>query len=120
MCAKCDPCSFNLEINLGRQLRSGQISEDDRTSISKVLGKDWLWVGRLLGIEDAELDNLKELHKQLNECSYYMLKTWARTSGDQATYEWLARALLHRAVGKRDIAEKYCLERRQPQSGMFK
>ena len=94
--------------------------EDDRTSISKDLGKDWLWVGRLLGIGDAALDNLKELHKDLDECSYHMLKTWTRTSGERATYELLARALLHRAVGKRDIAEKYCLERRQPQSGMFK
>jgi len=62
------------------------------TSISKDLGKDWLWVGRLLGIKDVELDNLKESHKQLNECSYYMLKTWTRTSGGKATYELLAWA----------------------------
>ena len=89
-------------------------------SISKDLGKDWLWVGRLLGIEDAVLDNIKESHTQLYECSFQMLKSWAGKNADQATYDCLARALLHRAVGKRDMAEKYCLERQQPQSGMLK
>ena len=88
--------------------------------ISKDLGKDWLWVGRVLGIEDSELDNIRERNTQLYECSYQMLQSWAGKNGDQATYECLARALLHRAVGKRDIAEKYCFERQHPQSGMLK
>ena len=89
-------------------------------SISQDLGKDWLWVGRLFGIEDAALDSIREAHTQLYECSFEMLKLWVGKNGDQATYECLARALLHRAVGKRDIAEKYCLEQGQPQNGVLK
>jgi len=89
-------------------------------SISQELGKDWLWIGRILGIEDAALDNIREANTQLYECSFEMLTSWARQNSDQATYECLARALLHRAVGKRDIAEKYCLERLQLQSGVLK
>ena len=115
-----DVCSFNSEINLQGQPWDGQVSKDDINLISKDFGKDWLWVGRVLGIEDSELDNIRELNTQLYECSYQMLQSWAGKNGDQATYECLARALLHRAVGKRDIAEKYCFEHRHPQSGMLK
>ena len=68
--------------------------------ISKDLGKGWLWVGRVLSIEDAELDNIRDSHTQLYECSYQMLQSWAGKNGDQATYECLARALLHRANGE--------------------
>ena len=101
---------LNSEINLEGQLKDGQVSKDDMNSISKDFGKDWLWVGRLLGIEDSELDNIRELHTQLYECSYQMLQSWSGKNGDRATYECLARALLHRAVGKRDIAENYCFK----------
>ena len=89
-------------------------------SISKDLGKCWLWVGRLLGIKDAILDSIKESNSQLYECSVQMLKAWAQMNASQATYENLARALLHRAVLKRKIVEDYCLEHQQPQSGMLK
>lgn len=88
-------------------------------SISNDLGKNWLWVGRLLGLEDTALDDIREVHEQMYEYSYQMLELWAKKNCGQATYEWLARALLHRTVGMRVIAEQYCLEHRESQSGML-
>lgn len=115
-CENNNPGSWETEINLEGQLKDGQVWKDDINFISEDIGKDWLWVGRVLGIEDSELDNIRESHTQLSEWSYQMLQSWAGKNGDQATYECLARALLHRAVGKRDIAEKCCFQRQHPLS----
>ena len=81
------------------------------------LGKEWMWVGRLLGLEDTTLDDIKESHDKLYECSYEMLLSWTQKNSAQATYHWLAQALLHREVGMREIAEKYCIEHQEAQSG---
>ena len=81
------------------------------------LGKEWMWVGRLLGLEDTTLDDIKESHDKLYECSYEMLLSWSQKNAAQATYHWLAQALLHRAVDMREIAEKYCIEHLKSQSG---
>ena len=88
-------------------------------SIANDLGKDWLWVGRLLGLEDTALDDIKGTHTRMYEYSYNMLLLWVNSQGAQATYECLARALLHRTVGMRDVAEKYCLEPPESQTGML-
>ncbi|XP_078366715.1 uncharacterized protein LOC144650828 isoform X2 [Oculina patagonica] len=103
-------------VSLQGRLRSVQVSGSDMVSISNDLGKNWLWVGRLLGLEDTALDDIREAHTQMYECSYQMLELWASKNCGQATYEWLARALLHRTVGMRDVAEKYCLEHRESES----
>ena len=88
-------------------------------AIANDLGKEWMWVGRLLQLEDTSLDDIKESHEKQYECSYEMLLLWTRKSSTQATYDWLARVLLHRVIGMREIAEKYCLEHTEQQSGKF-
>ena len=112
--------SFNIEITLQDRFRSGQVSKSDMVSISNDLGKNWLWVGRLLGLEDTALDDIRDAREQMYECSYQMLELWAFKTGAQATYACFARALLHRTVGMRDIAEKYCFEHRKSQSGTYR
>ena len=109
-----------MEVYLQGRLKTGQVSKSDMVSISNDLGKNWLWVGRLLGIDDAALDDIRENHTQMYEYSYQMLESWEKKCCAQATYEWLARALLHRTVGMRDIAEKYCIEHQESQSGMLR
>ncbi|KAJ7381111.1 hypothetical protein OS493_004709 [Desmophyllum pertusum] len=108
--------SLETEIDLQGHLKSGQVSMSDIISIANDLGKDWLWVGRLLGLEDATLDGIRDAHTQMYECSYKMLEIWVERRITQATYECLARALLHRTVGMRDVAEKYCLDHRESQT----
>ena len=87
-------------------------------SMASEFGKEWVWVGRLLGLEDSVLDDIKEDHTRVYECSYKMLELWGKKLNASATYERLARALLHRAVGMRDVAEKFCIEHRELEIGM--
>ena len=91
-------------------MRTGKVSDTAIDAISNELGTKWIWVGRLLGLEDTELDDIRENNGSLYECSHTMLLSWTQKSTSQATYEWLAQALSHTAVGKGLIAQKYCIQ----------
>ena len=91
-------------------MRTGKVSDTDIVAISNELGTKWIWVGRLLGLEDTELDDIRENSGSHYECSHKMLLSWTQRSTSQATYEWLAQALSHTAVGRGLIAQKYCIE----------
>lgn len=91
----------------------------DMLSIANNFGKEWMWVGRLLGLEDSLLDGIKEDLSQTYECTYKMLEWWCKKKDSDATYEYLARALLHRTVGMREVAEKFCVDHREKEIGMF-
>lgn len=94
-------------------LKAGEVSISAVLSIANNFGKEWVWVGRLLGLEDSLLDSIREDHSQAYECTYKMLELWCKKKSGNATYECLARALLHRTVGMREVAEKFCVERRE-------
>ena len=102
---------------LPRPLRGGHLSGEDLSQLSSELGKAWMWVGRLLGLDDSSLDGIKEAYDQQFEWCYEMLRLWTQRNSTQATYQWLAQALLHQAVGKRDLAEKYCIVHREQGNG---
>ena len=91
--------------------------------IANHLGNKWVWVGCLLELEDTLLDDIKQRNDKQYECSREMLLLWIQKNSAQATYERLAQALLHGAVGNRTLAEKYCLkfinEHRESQSGIL-
>ena len=103
-------CFAVLEILEKGHLRMGKVSDTDIVAISNELGTKWIWVGRLLGLEDTELDDIRENNGSSYECSHKMLLSWTQKSTSQATYEWLAQALSHTAVGKGLIAQKYCIQ----------
>ena len=85
--------------------------ESDVGTFSKDLGKKWIWVGRLLDLEDTELEGIKDNHRgNLEECAYQMLVEWIQKRAVEATYKCLGEALLHKAVHLCDIVEKYCTE----------
>lgn len=91
------------------RVKCGKVSHKELRQIAHDFGKDWMWVGRLLGLDDSLLDGIKEANDDQHECSYKMLLQWMQRNSSQATYCWLAQVLLHRAVGKRLIFEKYCV-----------
>ena len=103
-------CFSILEILEKSHLRTGKVSDNDIVAISNELGTKWIWVGRLLGLEDTELDDIRENNGSVYECSHTMLLSWKQRSTSQATYEWLAQALRHTAVSKDLIAQKYCIQ----------
>lgn len=98
-------------------LKTGEVSNSDLTSIAKELGIKWVWVGRLLGLEDFLLDSIRMEQNRVSDCNYEMLQSWRKEKGTEATYECLARALSHRAVGMRNVAEKFCVENQEKKLG---
>ena len=91
-------------------LKCGKVSNNELRLMAHELGNKWMWLGRLLGLDDSLLDGIKEANEDQYEYSIKMLLQWIQRNSSQATYCWLAQALLHRAVGKRLIIEKYCVK----------
>lgn len=111
-CAGRNRSSLDEGIDL-KGLKTGMVTIADMLSIANNFGKEWMWVGRLLGLEDSLLDGIKEDLSQTYECTYKMLEWWCKKKDSDATYECLARALLHRTVGMREVAEKFCVDHRE-------
>lgn len=71
--------------------------------ISEDLGRDWKHLGRKLGISNGIINNIDEENRRVKEKSIELLLKWKRQSGNDATGEALANALI--AIGRRDVAE---------------
>ena len=65
------------------------------------IGKDWLKIGRNLGLKDPELDDINQRFKDLEEQVHQMLKLWKHRQGENATKDKLAKALLK--AGRKDL-----------------
>ena len=103
-------------------LKCGNVSEDDLCGLANELTvQDCIWVGRLLGLEDSLLDGIKEEHcDDMFVCRRSILRQWIKRTGTaQATYSQLAQALLHQALKKRKIVQKYCVVHQEEQSGKY-
>lgn len=101
---------FALSVNF----KDGVPPDDVLEKLGKKIGSDWRPLGRRLGFEDEELDELEEAHKHLSQKSYQMLKKGKRRKCDEATslYIILYEALSHEFVGRRDLAGEYCTEKK--------
>ena len=86
------------------------MQDSDVFTIAKELGKKWMFVGRLLELEDTTLDGIKSNEGDLQQCCIQMLLTWTRTSGREATFKRLGEALSHPTVNLHKIAAEYCTE----------
>ena len=64
-------------------------------------------LGLLLGVGDQKLQEINQVHDELCEKGYYMLKHWKRKEGSAATYEAVCDALKHKLVRRSDLAEKF-------------
>ena len=83
---------------------SDQIVKDKHLNeISEDLGRDWKRLGRQLEISGSILDNIEVEHRQVKEKSFKMMSRWKKRSGNYATGQALANALV--AIGRRDVAE---------------
>ena len=69
----------------------------------------WKVIGRLLGLEDAFLDQI-EVNKSSDvyEQCYEMLITWSRNQAPDATCGQLQQALRNKLIMRNDLVEKYC------------
>ena len=72
------------------------------------IGDKWKAVGRCLGLNEADLDEIEVDEDQLYERCYTVLKRWTEICGSGANYEALSAALVHPAVQMPSLAWKYC------------
>ncbi|XP_067016908.1 protein NLRC3-like isoform X1 [Acropora muricata] len=64
--------------------------------------------GRVLKVPNAEIDRIDVNESDVTEKCYCVLRVWQERYPYDATYHCLARALQHPAVGRKDLAVKYC------------
>ena len=84
------------------------MADKDVMRIAKAVVNKWKRVGRALGMEDTVLDTIEKDEKGNTEQSYQMLRKWKQQSFPNATYEALAKALLHRTVYMSRVVDDYC------------
>lgn len=73
--------------------------------LSGKFSKEWLTVGRHLGLEDPYLHNIEADYRQYGqrEVAYNMLLSWKQQNSRNATYRVLGKAL--RAAGRKDLED---------------
>ncbi|WP_411026915.1 death domain-containing protein, partial [Salmonella sp. s55044] len=72
--------------------------------LSKNMGPEWLYVGRLLGVEDPTLEHLTQKHSgHLQEARYQILLDWQKAKFRKATHQVLAAVL--EQEGRGDLQE---------------
>ena len=93
---------------LGTVLKEGIVCDEDLEELSISIGKDWMRLGRRLGVSHPELDEIEERWPYLREKAYRMLRSWKQKNSSNATYRILRQALCHEFVKRRNLAEKIC------------
>ena len=81
-----------------KMLSSNTLQDSDDTAVlcevaTKVTGK-WRQVGRLVGLDDTEIDEIHYDYQKVREKAYQMLRKWREKSGSSAVLSHLAIALL--------------------------
>ena len=72
------------------------------------IAEKWKKLGRRLKVSDPTIQEINKAHDQLSEKGYHMLKHWKQEQGSAATYQALCKALQHKRVQRKDLAEKFC------------
>ena len=97
---------------LVENVKQQEISEIDVMKIGMEIMKKRYRLGRVLGVEDGELEQIKKVYPGKNlEQSFQILKRWMEIKGSDATYTALAKALLDRTVALKYVLEVFCLEK---------
>ena len=91
-------------------VKQGILSKDESESLGKKIALKWIALGRRLGFDEGELDEIQEKQKDLSEKGYQMLSRWKQREGTAAHYKTLYDALIHDNVQRKDLAEEYCCE----------
>lgn len=96
---------------LFKEIRDGEVDKNDLEELSTELGKSWEDLASGLKFDQAEIENFDLMNKELRKKSYRMLCAWKRKKASSATYTVLYKALCHKYVGRKDLAEKYCFRK---------
>ena len=77
--------------------------------MSTKLGSEWKALARRLKFEDGHITSFEAESGRYAEKVFKMLRAWKYREGLEATYSVLYGALSDELVGRKDLAEKFCL-----------
>lgn len=77
--------------------------------LSKKL-ETWKPLGRKLGFQEGELNDVDEDNQNVSEKKFEMLKKWKQRKGKKATYGVLYHALCYETVQRKDLAQNFCCQ----------
>ncbi|XP_015748516.1 PREDICTED: uncharacterized protein LOC107328290 [Acropora digitifera] len=97
-----------IKKNESAQPADKSVVDDDVLLLAHELGSSWKMVGRALNVPDAEIDCIEANETEVKERCYCVLRRWREMYPSNAKYRRLASALRHPAVGRADLADKYC------------
>ena len=101
-------CFLAAEQNL--VFVSGSPSAEELHRLAREVGPTWKALGRQLRVSDSDLNQIEADFEGHYEQCYRMLKRWTEAQVDSPTYEDLGQALQFEAVGRPELAKKYCCE----------
>ena len=96
---------------LFKEIKDGAVVEYDLEGLSTELGKSWKALAKRLEFGDGTIQGFDHDNEALRDISYSMLGAWQNRDGSSATYEVLYEALCHEYVGRKKLAEKYCIRK---------
>ena len=76
--------------------------------MSKKLESEWKALARRLNL-GGDIISFEAENRRHAEKVFKMLREWKYRNGSEATYSVLYSALSHEFVGRKDLAEKFCL-----------
>lgn len=90
--------------------KSGSPSAEELHLLAREVGPTWKVLGRQLRIADSDLNQIEADNEGQYEQCYRMLKRWTEVQVNPPTFENLGQALQHDAVGRPELADKYCCQ----------
>ena len=77
--------------------------------MSKKLESEWKALARRLKFEGGDITSFEAESGRRADKVFKMLLGWKYREGSEATYSVLYSALSHEFVGRKDLAENFCL-----------
>ena len=90
-------------------MRPGNPEEEVLEGLSKKLGIEWEALAQRLKFEGGDITSFEVESRRHSDKVFKMLCEWKSRKGWQATYSVLYSALSHEFVGRKDLAETFCL-----------
>jgi len=95
------------------RIKHGTLSDFDLEYLSLQIG-EWRPLARRLLFSEERIKGFYRASNRFREMAYMMLMQWKQREGSKASYKVLYDALCHELVGRRVLAEKFCIDDGRP------
>ena len=89
-------------------IKDGVVKDDELEELSEQLGNSWEKLARRLKFTKAKIIGFHKDNEEYAKKALGMLEKWKEKCGLAASYRVLYKALRHRLVQRRDLAEQFC------------